>query len=126
MVGHDGHRGWVYYVAVDPEVRRPDLGRAIMRAAEDWLRERGAVKVQLMVRATNSEVIEFYERLGYKSEEVTVMSRWLESVRARGRPRTPTAGAAGNARRAHRTTLGLRPNRRRVDDVDRGGPLRTR
>jgi ribosomal protein S18 acetylase RimI-like enzyme len=77
MVGHDGHRGWVYYVAVDPGRQRRDAGRSIMRAAEEWLRERGAVKVQLMVRATNHEVLAFYERVGYAAEEVTVMSRWL-------------------------------------------------
>ena len=50
MVGHDGHRGWVYYVAVDPGARGRDLGRQIMGAAEEWLRQRGAVKAQLMVR----------------------------------------------------------------------------
>ena len=38
MVGHDGHRGWVYYVAVDPDGRKRGYGRAIMAAAEDWLR----------------------------------------------------------------------------------------
>ena len=77
MVGHDGHRGWVYYVAVDPGARGRDLGRQIMGAAEEWLRQRGAVKVQLMVRATNTGVLAFYEQVGYSAEEVTVMSRWL-------------------------------------------------
>ncbi|HMK10486.1 MAG TPA: GNAT family acetyltransferase [Acidimicrobiales bacterium] len=77
MVGHDGHRGWVYYVAVDATQRRASLGREVMRAAERWLVARGAVKVQLMVRATNAEVLEFYERVGYAAEDVTVMSRWL-------------------------------------------------
>ena len=38
MVGHDGHRGWVYYVAVDPDHRAQGYGRTIMTAAEDWLR----------------------------------------------------------------------------------------
>src|SRR5436190_5425451 len=41
LVGHDGHRGWVYYVAVDPEYQKKDFGRAIMAAAEDWLRAQG-------------------------------------------------------------------------------------
>ena len=77
MVGHDGHRGWVYYVAVDPSARGRDLGRQIMRAAERWLRQRGAVKVQLMVRAGNTEALAFYDRVGYSAEDVTVMSRWL-------------------------------------------------
>ena len=50
MVGHDGHRGWVYYVATDPEHRGKGHGRAIMQAAEDWLRAAGIAKLQLMVR----------------------------------------------------------------------------
>ncbi len=78
MVGHDGHRGWVYYLAVDPHERGQDLGRRMMRAAEEWLGTRGAVKVQLMVRATNTEVLAFYERVGYSAEDVTVLSRWLD------------------------------------------------
>ena len=45
MVGHDGHRGWVYYVAVDPDTQGKDFGRAIMAAAEDWLRGQGVTKV---------------------------------------------------------------------------------
>ena len=51
MVGHDGHRGWVYYVAVDPDLQGKDFGRTIMAAAEDWLRAQGVEKVMLMVRA---------------------------------------------------------------------------
>ncbi len=50
MVGCDGHRGCVYYLAVDPEARLNGLGRRMMAAAEDWLRSRGAPKIQLMVR----------------------------------------------------------------------------
>src|SRR4051812_29185399 len=53
MVGHDGHRGWVYYLAVHPEVRRRGLGGQLMHACEQWLGERGVPKVNLMVRATN-------------------------------------------------------------------------
>jgi len=48
LVGHDGHRGWVYYLAVAPDRRRAGLGRTSMDAAEAWLRERGAPKLQLM------------------------------------------------------------------------------
>jgi ribosomal protein S18 acetylase RimI-like enzyme len=78
MVGHDGHRGWVYYVAVEPERRAAGLGRAVMDAAERWLRDAGAVKVQLMVRHTNTAALGFYERLGYEDADVTVLARWLE------------------------------------------------
>ena len=74
MVGADGHRGWVYYLAVDPERRGRRLGKAMMRAAESWVRARGLPKLQLMVRADNAAAIGFYEAIGYKIEPVTVMS----------------------------------------------------
>lgn len=66
MVGEDGHRGWVYYVAVAPERQRQGLGGVMMQAAENWLRERGIWKVQLLVRADNAAASHFYEQLGYR------------------------------------------------------------
>ncbi|GAC1611301.1 MAG: GNAT family acetyltransferase [Mycobacteriales bacterium] len=78
MVGHDGHRGWVYYLAVRPESQRSGLGRALMQASETWLRDRSVPKVNLMVRTTNSAVIAFYEALGYEDGEVVVLGRFLE------------------------------------------------
>ena len=78
MVGHDGHRGWLYYVAADPDARGAGIGRKMASAAEDWLRERGVRKVQLMIRETNTGVAEFYERVGYKTEPRVVMSKWLK------------------------------------------------
>jgi ribosomal protein S18 acetylase RimI-like enzyme len=77
MVGNDGHRGWVYYLAVGEDHRRQGNGRMLMAAAEEWLREKGAVKVQLMVRDENAPVLEFYEVAGYERNEVQVLSRWL-------------------------------------------------
>jgi ribosomal protein S18 acetylase RimI-like enzyme len=77
MVGHDGHRGWVYYLAVAHERRHGGLGRRMMREAERWLRERGAVKLQLMVRDDNPAALGFYQRLGYEDAETTVLARWL-------------------------------------------------
>jgi ribosomal protein S18 acetylase RimI-like enzyme len=77
MVGHDGHRGWVYYLAVKPGIRRRGLGRRMMHEAESWLRERGAVKLNLMVRDGNPEALGFYQQLGYEEAEVTVLARWL-------------------------------------------------
>lgn len=65
MTGHDGHRGWVYYLAVDPEAQRQGLGRQMMEAVETWHRARGVWKVQLLVREGNEQVIAFYETLGY-------------------------------------------------------------
>jgi ribosomal protein S18 acetylase RimI-like enzyme len=84
LVGHDGHRGWVYYVAVDPHHRNKGFGRAIMTAAEDWLRERGVLKVQLMVRPDNTKVQAFYETLDYDEQERIVYAKWLD-----GRDPTP-------------------------------------
>ncbi|GJE16889.1 GNAT family acetyltransferase [Methylobacterium marchantiae] len=66
MVGEDGHRGWVYYVAVDPRLRNLGLGRGIMDAAERWLIDRGVWKMQLLVREENDAVRHFYEHLGYR------------------------------------------------------------
>lgn len=76
--GHDGHRGWLYYVAVDPERQGSGLGRRLVRRAEEWLREQGILKVELMVRETNRAVIGFYAALGYAVTPRAVMARWLE------------------------------------------------
>lgn len=78
MVGHDGHRGWLYYVAAAPEVRGAGVGRRMVEAAEAWLRERGIVKAQLMVRETNTQVVAFYERLGFEVAPRVLMSKWLD------------------------------------------------
>ena len=50
MVGHDGHRGWLYYVAAAPHLHGSGIGRQMVAAAEAWLRQRGVAKVQLLVR----------------------------------------------------------------------------
>ncbi|HEX7883670.1 MAG TPA: GNAT family acetyltransferase [Afipia sp.] len=84
MVGHDGHRGWTYYVAVDPDKHKQGYGRAIMTAAENWLRDRGVEKLQLLVRADNTRVQTFYETLNYDQQERVVYAKWLD-----GRPMTP-------------------------------------
>jgi ribosomal protein S18 acetylase RimI-like enzyme len=77
MVGHDGHRGWMYYLAMAPSCREQGLGATLVRAAEEWLHDAGAVKVQLMVRHDNTDAAGFYERLGYADDQVVVLSRWL-------------------------------------------------
>lgn len=84
MVGHDGHRGWVYYVTVDPDRRYLNFGRAIMSAAEAWLRERGILKLQLMVRKDNAQVHAFYRSIGYYNQETVTFAKWLD-----GRAPTP-------------------------------------
>ena len=84
LVGHDGHRGWVYYVAVGPEHRQKGYGRAIMSAAEDWLRRAGIEKLQLMVRPGNEPVKAFYESIGYGEQPRLIFAKWLD-----GRELTP-------------------------------------
>lgn len=76
MAGYEGHRGWVYYVAVAPEHRSQGLGERLMRRAEAWLGKVGAPKVMLMIREENEAVRRFYEGLGCGVEKRTVMSRW--------------------------------------------------
>lgn len=77
MVGHDGHRGWLYYVAVAPDRRGRGHGRAMVAAAEDWLRARGIPKAQLMIRDTNTGVRDFYAGLGWNEAPRIVMEHWL-------------------------------------------------
>ena len=77
MVGHDGHRGWLYYVASTPHSRGSGIGRQMVQAAEEWLRQRGVVKAQLLVRETNTKVVSFYEHLGYEVAPRVVMAKWL-------------------------------------------------
>jgi ribosomal protein S18 acetylase RimI-like enzyme len=84
LVGHDGHRGWVYYVSVDPDHLFKGYGREIMTAAEDWLRARGIAKLQLMVRGDNAKVHAFYEALGYYDQKRVTFAKWLD-----GRDPTP-------------------------------------
>jgi hypothetical protein len=84
LVGHDGHRGWVYYVTVDPKQRFKGYGRLIMTSAENWLRARGIKKLQLMVRGDNAKVHAFYRSLGYYDQERVVFAKWLD-----GREPTP-------------------------------------
>ena len=74
MVGTDGHRAWVYYLAVAHDQRGRRGGEAMMRAAEAWARARGMPKLQLMVRSENAAVVKFYEAIGYEIEDRTVMS----------------------------------------------------
>jgi ribosomal protein S18 acetylase RimI-like enzyme len=80
MVGHDGHRGWVYYVGIDPKRQQAGMGRAMMAAAEDWLRERKVPKVELLVRDSNTRVIGFYQRCGYQIEDRALLSKRLDGV----------------------------------------------
>ena len=77
MVGYDGHRGWVYYLAVSPDHRAKGHARALMAEAERLLIERGCPKIMLMVRADNESVRGMYEGLGYATESTVVMGKRL-------------------------------------------------
>jgi ribosomal protein S18 acetylase RimI-like enzyme len=77
MSGFDGHRGWVYYVAVDPEYRRRGIGSALMRRVESALAEAGCPKLNLQIRSSNAEVRSFYESLGYTVEDRISMAKKL-------------------------------------------------
>ncbi len=79
MVGHDGHRGWVYYLAVDVSRRRTGIGRLMMSAAEEWVRAARIPKIQLMVRDDNGEARDFYREIGYERSDVSVYGRRLDS-----------------------------------------------
>ena len=90
MVGHDGHRGWVYYLAVDPAQGRKGLGRRMMAEAERWLAARGLPKLHLMVRAENDAVAAFYRKLGYVDGGTRVFERWLTPPKRPQPPRIET------------------------------------
>jgi ribosomal protein S18 acetylase RimI-like enzyme len=77
MTGSDGHRGWMYYLAVDPALRRKGFARAMVHHAEHWLATLGIRKVELMIRDDNEAVRSFYEKIGYAVEPRMIMSRWL-------------------------------------------------
>ncbi|HEX5057021.1 MAG TPA: GNAT family acetyltransferase [Gammaproteobacteria bacterium] len=77
MGGYDGHRGWLYYVAVDPEFRKQGYGRRIIGAVETRLHARGCPKINLQVRSHNRKVIAFYESLGYIESDLISMGKRL-------------------------------------------------
>ena len=79
MVGFDGHRGWVYYLAADPARRGRGIGRALMDAAEAWLKARGCPKIQLMVRGDNAAARGFYAAIGYEVQDVVTLGKRLGS-----------------------------------------------
>jgi ribosomal protein S18 acetylase RimI-like enzyme len=78
MVGYDGHRGWVNYLAVDPLRRREGLALALMVEAERRLRELGCPKINLQIRRDNLEAIAFYERIGFTEDAVVSLGKRLE------------------------------------------------
>ena len=80
MVGVDGHRGWMYYLAVEPSASGTGIGRSLVRACEEWVLARGIPKLMLMVRSDNRDVLGFYDALGYEVNEVATLGRRLDGV----------------------------------------------
>lgn len=78
MAGYDGHRGWLYAVAVATGQRRRGVGKRLIERALESLREIGCIKANLQIRASNSEVRAFYESLGFVVEERISMGAFLE------------------------------------------------
>ena len=77
MCGYDGHRGWIYSLAVLPSHRRQGIGQSLVRHAEQTLVEKGCTKVNLQILASNKEVEKFYRKLGFKSEKRISMGKCL-------------------------------------------------
>jgi ribosomal protein S18 acetylase RimI-like enzyme len=80
MAGYEGHRGWVNYLAVDPALQRGGLGRELMRYAEEKLIALGCPKINLQVRGTNSDVLAFYESLGYRLDDAVSLGKRLDGL----------------------------------------------
>jgi ribosomal protein S18 acetylase RimI-like enzyme len=80
MAGYEGHRGWVNYLAVDPALQRGGLGRELMRYAEEKLIALGCPKINLQVRGTNSDVLAFYESLGYRLDDTVSLGKRLDGL----------------------------------------------
>ena len=78
MAGYDGHRGWLYAVAVDPAHRRKGVGEKLVKHVIQALRELGCIKVNLQIRSTNTEVVTFYKSLGFKVEDRLSMGALIE------------------------------------------------
>lgn len=77
MVGYDGHRGWVNYLAVDPDVREGGIGRRLMDEAEERLVQLGCPKLNLQVRGSNENALGFYRRLGYEVDDTVSLGKRL-------------------------------------------------
>ncbi len=77
MAGYDGHRGWIYYLMVDPDLQGRGYGRQIMQKAEELLLEAGCPKINLQIRTNNVDVLKFYHSIGYEIDEVISMGKRL-------------------------------------------------
>src|SRR5262249_20070488 len=122
MGGYDGHRGWVYSLAVRPEVRRRGVGTALMKHVEAELAKRGCAKVNLQVLASNAATVAFYRNSGSAAEGRVSRGRWRGAANWPAAPaRAALAGAAGWGRGGrHRQTIP--PGARTVAEGEDGPP----
>ncbi|MCS5522761.1 GNAT family acetyltransferase [Curtobacterium flaccumfaciens pv. oortii] len=77
MAGFDGHRGWVNYLAVRPDLQGSGLGRTLMAEFERLLTDLGCPKLNLQVRAGNEQVLGFYASLGYTDDRTVSLGKRL-------------------------------------------------
>lgn len=77
MVGYDGHRGWLYYLAVLPEFQKQGIAKILYRHVEAWLKERDAPKLQILIRSENKAVMQFYKSLGFTESQSVLMGKPL-------------------------------------------------
>jgi ribosomal protein S18 acetylase RimI-like enzyme len=77
MAGFEGHRGWINYLAVRPDLQGHGFGKMIMERAETMLKAAGCPKINLQIRSTNQKVIGFYQSLGYRQDPVVCMGKRL-------------------------------------------------
>jgi len=77
MGGYDGHRGWINYLAVSPEYQGSGYGRKIMQAVELLIKDKGCPKINLQVRESNKNIINFYKAIGYGEDEVIGLGKRL-------------------------------------------------
>jgi ribosomal protein S18 acetylase RimI-like enzyme len=77
MIGYDGHRGWINYLAVSPAHRLRGHARTLMREAERLLTDAGCPKINLQIRTSNASVIEFYRAIGYLQDDAVCFGRRL-------------------------------------------------
>ena len=77
MGGYDGHRGWIYSLAVDEKERHRGVGTALMAEVERILKDRGCLKINLQVMPDNRGVVQFYQELGFAVEDRLSMGKRL-------------------------------------------------
>lgn len=77
MGGYEGHRGWINYLAVAPHHQRKGYARAMMEQVEVLIQEKGCPKINLQVRGTNTDVIKFYQAIGYNVENAVGLGKRL-------------------------------------------------